>query len=108
MRAWSVAASERFGIYYLWIFALLPRDPIKPSDPNAALTLQLLEWIASDRRTSAEVLDAWRTTCPRLSIWEDACMDGLIDREPDSQVVTVSPKGRLLLEQCRTTGRAAS
>ena len=71
------------------------------SDPNAALTLQLLEWIASDRRTYADVIDAWRTTCPRLSIWEDACMDGLIDREPNGQIVTVSAKGRWLLLQGR-------
>ena len=59
---------------------------------SKALTLQLLEWISSRPRTYADVLDAWRTTCPRLSIWEDACIDGLIDRDGD--MVTVSPKGR--------------
>ena len=36
--------------------------------PNDALTLQLLEWISSGRRTYAEVLEAWHSTCPRLSI----------------------------------------
>jgi hypothetical protein len=68
------------------------------TDPARALTLQLLEWISLRPRTYAEVLDAWRTTCPRLSIWEDACIDGLIDYAPDGdRIVTVSAKGRALL-----------
>jgi hypothetical protein len=68
------------------------------TEPTRALTLQLLEWISSQPRTYGEVLEAWRTTCPRLSIWEDACIDGLIDCAPDgSRIVIVSPKGRALL-----------
>ncbi len=62
------------------------------------LRLQLLEWIDARPRTYAEVLDAWRTSCPRLSIWEDACIDGLIDCSPDAgHVVSLSDKGRALL-----------
>jgi hypothetical protein len=69
------------------------------SEPTGALTLQLLEWISSQPRTYAEVLEAWRTTCPRLSIWEDACIDGLIDYDPDgSRIVSVSSKGQAVLE----------
>lgn len=64
-----------------------------------ALTVQLLEWISNHPRTYAEALEAWRTSCPRLSIWEDACIDGLIDCEPGSQIVSVSLKGRALLRQ---------
>ncbi len=67
------------------------------TDPTRALTLQLLEWIADQPRSYDEALATWRTTCPRLSIWEDACIDGLIDCEPGSRVVCVSPKGRALL-----------
>jgi hypothetical protein len=66
-------------------------------EPNRALTLQLLEWIANRPRTYAEVLEAWRTSCPRLSIWEDACIDGLIDCAPDTHIVSLSEKGRSLL-----------
>jgi plasmid stability protein len=51
------------------------------ADPTRALTVQLLEWLAKRPRTYVEIIDAWRTTCPRLSIWEDACIDGLIDRD---------------------------
>jgi hypothetical protein len=71
-------------------------------DATAALTLQLLEWIPDRPRANAEVLDAWHTTCPRLSIWEDACVDGLIEYEPDSRIVSVSAKGRILLESRRS------
>jgi hypothetical protein len=69
------------------------------TEPTDALTLQLLEWISHQPRTYADVLDAWRTTCPRLSIWEDACIEGLIDYDPDGdRIVSVSPKGRALLQ----------
>jgi len=71
------------------------------TETNRALTLQLLEWISDHPRTYAEVIDAWRTTCPRLSIWEDACIDGLIEFEPGSHIVSVSPKGELLLQKRR-------
>ena len=73
------------------------------SAPNDALTLQLLEWISDGRHTYAEVLDAWRSTCPRLSIWEDACIAGLIEYDPGSRYVSVSAKGRMLL-QARVAG----
>jgi hypothetical protein len=40
--------------------------------------LQFLDWVASRPRTYAEAMDAWRTSCPRLSVWEDALLAGLI------------------------------
>jgi hypothetical protein len=68
-------------------------------EPAHYLRLQLLEWIAARPRPYSEVIDAWRTSCPRLSIWEDACIDGLIDCTPDgAHVVTLSSKGRTVLE----------
>ena len=69
------------------------------TQPANALTIQLLEWISNHPRTYAEALDAWRTSCPRLSIWEDACIDGLIDCDAGNQLVSVSAKGRALLRQ---------
>jgi hypothetical protein len=69
------------------------------NDPARALTLQLLEWISYQPRTYAEVLEAWRTSCPRLSIWEDACIEGLIDYDPNgSRIVSLSAKGQELLQ----------
>ena len=47
------------------------------ADPLDALISDLLDWIGS-ARPYAEVMDAWRTSCPRLTIWEDAMSEGLI------------------------------
>jgi hypothetical protein len=39
---------------------------------NKPLVLDLIEWIAAAPRPYSEVMDAWRTSCPRLPVWEDA------------------------------------
>ena len=71
-------------------------------DPTRALTLQLLEWISDRPRRYADVVDAWRSTCPRLSIWEDACIDGLIDCEDGrDHIVKITDKGRQLLREAQ-------
>jgi hypothetical protein len=49
---------------------------------TAALTRQMLEWIDAKPRDRAEVMEVWRTSCPKLSIWEDACIAGLIIPSP--------------------------
>jgi hypothetical protein len=46
-----------------------------------ALVLDLLEWLAARPRAYDEVMDAWRTSCPRLTIWEDAVDQGLVMRD---------------------------
>ncbi len=71
------------------------------TEPASALTLQLLEWITDHPRSYAEVLDAWRTSCPRLPILEDACIAGLIVFETGARAVSLSPKGKVLLEAHR-------
>ena len=43
-----------------------------------ASTLELLAWIAARQRTYAEAMDAWRSTCPRLTVWEDAIAGDLV------------------------------
>jgi hypothetical protein len=43
------------------------------TDPkNEPLVLDLVEWIAKEPRDYAEVMEVWRTSCPKLAIWEDA------------------------------------
>jgi hypothetical protein len=49
-------------------------------DPVESLILNLLEWMGPDPRPYAEVLEAWRTSCPRLPVWEDANDRGFIAR----------------------------
>ena len=50
---------------------------------NKALVLDLVEWIATQPRSYADVMDAWRTSCPRLPIWEDALDHGFCSVEAD-------------------------
>lgn len=75
-------------------------------DPVNALVLDLLEWIGPDAKPYAEVLDAWRTSCPRLPVWEEANARGyvaLVRSEESGVRVTVSPLGREALAQQRRT-----
>ena len=46
------------------------------------LVLDLVEWIAKEPRAYADVLDAWRTSCPRLTVWEDSIDRGFVVRKP--------------------------
>jgi hypothetical protein len=62
-----------------------------------APTLQLLAWVAERPRTYADVMEAWRSSCPRLSIWEDATTDGLVRLE-GGRCVVLTPRGRAILE----------
>jgi hypothetical protein len=69
------------------------------SGTTTALTLQMLEWIGARPRDYREVMEAWRTSCPRLTIWEDAWSEGLLARDADTGEVSISEKGRALLKQ---------
>jgi hypothetical protein len=71
------------------------------SDVVETLILDLLEWVATRERTYEEVMDAWRTSCPRLPVWEDANDRGLItaERVNGRSVVRVTSSGLALLEQ---------
>jgi D-3-phosphoglycerate dehydrogenase / 2-oxoglutarate reductase len=73
------------------------------------LILDLLEWIGPGQRPYAETMEAWRTSCPRLPVWEDATDLGYIERhrEPGRPaVVTVSASGADHLKAHRSTSGA--
>ncbi len=71
---------------------------------NAALIADLLEWVSPDARPYAEVMEAWRTSCPRLTIWEDAVDAELVRLVPGTQetLVEVTEQG---MEFLRSVGR---
>jgi len=71
------------------------------STATDALTRQMLEWISAQPRDRTEVMAAWRTSCPRLTIWEDACIDGLIDYEPGTGRIILSKAGKQWLTAVR-------
>ena len=61
-----------------------------------APTVQLLAWIAEQSRSHAETIEVWKTSYPRLSVWEDALADSLVRIERGCVQLTAA--GRDLLE----------
>lgn len=64
------------------------------------LVLDLVQWVAREPRTYAEVLDAWKTSCPRLTVWEDAIDQGLLTRKKIGSrgtIVVLTGLGRTVL-----------
>jgi len=73
-------------------------------DPVDALVLDLLEWLGPEPRPYAEVMDAWRTSCPRLPVWEEANARGFLaheHREGVGTLVAVSAAGSSHLAEHR-------
>ena len=73
-----------------------PRYGPTVAEPVDSLILDLLEWIGPAERPYAETMDAWRTSCPRLPVWEEATDHGYIvrRREPGRRAaVVVTPAG---------------
>jgi D-3-phosphoglycerate dehydrogenase len=73
-------------------------------DPVDALILDLLEWIGSSRRPYLETMEAWRTSCPRLPVWEEANARGYLTQEHEpgaGSFVAVSSKGLAYLRERR-------
>ena len=66
-------------------------------EPISLPTVELLTWLAARPRTYAETIEAWRSNCPRLSVWEDAVADGLVavrNGQPDRTLrVTLTERG---------------
>jgi hypothetical protein len=60
-----------------------------------ASTVQLLVWIAEQSRSYAETIEVWKTSCPRLAVWEDALAEDLV--RIDRGCVLLTAAGRELL-----------
>jgi hypothetical protein len=74
------------------------------SDPVEPLILDLLEWIGPHPRPYAEVLEAWRTSCPRLPVWEEANKRGFVDHlheQGQAALVVVTSQGLAYLKERR-------
>lgn len=71
------------------------------TDAVDALILDLLEYVANGGKDYADVMDAWRTSCPRLPVWEEANDRGLVTRaQADGRAtVAITASGRALLQQ---------
>ena len=72
------------------------------TDPSDPLVLDLVEWVAREPRLYSDVIETWRTSCPRLTIWEDAVDRGYVAREAVAGfgvIVTVTEDGEKLLRE---------
>jgi hypothetical protein len=67
-----------------------------------ALVVELLYWVARRPRSYRETMDAWRTSCPRLPVWEDALDSGLLEvargEGSGEPTVALTAKGQGFLE----------
>jgi hypothetical protein len=71
------------------------------SDTLTPLVLDLLEWIAAKPRPYTEVMDAWRTSCPKLTVWEEANDRRFVTQRRangSEAMVELTPHGRTFLE----------
>ena len=75
---------------------------------NKDLILDLLTWISKGPKPYDEVMAAWRTSCPRLQIWEDAVDHGFVSRrqmETEDAMINITDEGLMFLrEHGRTAG----
>lgn len=72
------------------------------ADPvTEALILDFLQWLAHRPREYDAAIEAWRTSCPRLTIWEDAHDRGLVARVEANgrRIVKITAAGHALLEE---------
>jgi hypothetical protein len=79
-----------------------PRSALDRS--TRPLIVDFLAWLAAGPRAYAEAMEVWRTSCPRLPIWEDAFDDGLVVRRAlkhEPAFVELTPAGRALLAETR-------
>jgi hypothetical protein len=70
-----------------------------------ALIVDLLEWLAARERTYREVIDVWRTSCPRLPVLEDARDRGFVAQENFNgrEIIRLTPAGSAFLQQQRAS-----
>jgi len=67
------------------------------------LVVDLLEWLSRKERSYAETMEVWRTSCPKLPVWEDAIARGLVYVESGNRksFVRVTSAGAELLTRVR-------
>ena len=73
------------------------------SETVESLILDLLDWVGRKQRTYDETMSAWRTSCPRLPVWEEANDRGLLKTTfvNGYSVVRATPAGFALLNKRR-------
>jgi D-3-phosphoglycerate dehydrogenase len=71
-----------------------------------SLIIDLLEWLEKSPQPYEEVMSAWRTSCPRLPVWEEANDRGLVEQKLSNEsirVVAISADGVAFLQSIRAS-----
>jgi D-3-phosphoglycerate dehydrogenase len=66
------------------------------------IMVQFLQWVADRPRSREDVMEAWRSSCPRFPVWEDARAEGLIRQcggERGEHRVELTERGRAVLRR---------
>jgi hypothetical protein len=72
------------------------------NEPASLIMLQFLAWVADRPRNYRDTMEAWHSTCPRLSVWEDAIIEGLVRLENDAgRAVRLTSRGSRILEKSK-------
>ena len=78
------------------------------SDPIEPLVLDLLEWVGREPRPYAEVIEVWRTSCPRLPVWEEANARGFLEHRHQAGSEALVAVSQLGVTYLRTSRAAPS
>jgi hypothetical protein len=69
------------------------------SEAASLIMLQFLTWVADRPRTREQAVEAWHS-CPHISVWEDAIVEGLVRTENDGRrTIALTPRGRTMLRR---------
>ena len=77
----------------------------------STLLVELLAWVAARPRTYGETMEAWRTSCSRMPIWEDATDGDLVEivhgagAGLQQSIVRLTASGRAMLAATGGTER---
>jgi hypothetical protein len=81
----------------------MKHSTVRRATPDAATLAmrQFLAWVADRPRSYPEAREGWHS-CPHLSVWEDAIVDGLISIENGGvRAVTLTPRGKAVLKEAQ-------
>jgi hypothetical protein len=77
------------------------RESNMPESPSLIM-VQFLVWVADRPRTREQAVEAWHS-CPHISVWEDAVVDGLVCTENDGlRTIALTPRGRAVLKKAQS------
>ena len=70
-------------------------------ESSSLIMVQFLSWVADRTRTREQAVEAWHS-CPHISVWEDAVVDGLVHTVNDGRrTIALTAHGRDVLKKAQ-------